>query len=164
MKKRTFMHWVGNLFLILGALSLPLVSQAETAAPEAAVSETKLDAEAYPVLSQSQVPVLKGDLWTTASSDSKVAYVWGLCAIVEVERIVMTMVPEVQVQNVSAVLAEALANIPMNEIVRVVDTYYQANPGNLDVPVLRIIWDTMVKPKVKTGVAGRPWEAQVQAQ
>jgi hypothetical protein len=125
-------------------------------AAEEAAAGAQLDAQKYPVLSQSDVPVLKGDLWTTASQDSKVAYVWGMCSIFEVERIVTMRIPELKVRNVSAVAAEGLQNVPMNDIVRAVDEYYKANPGNLDVPVLKIIWDTMVKPKVTTGVAGRP--------
>lgn len=164
MKKFVLRYGFLVVFLTLGVLSYPLFLQAEETATEVPAFKTTLDTETYPVLSQSQVPVLKGDLWTTASPDSKVAYIWGLCSIVEVERIVMAMVPEVKVRNVSAVLSEALANIPMNDLVRVVDNYYQTNPGNLDVPVLKIIWDTMVKPKAKTGIANRPWDAQQQAQ
>ena len=125
-------------------------------AAEEAATGAKLDAQKYPLLSQSDVPVMKGDLWTTASQDSKVAYVWGVCSMIEVERIAMTRIPGLKVRNVSAVAAEGLQNVPMNDIVRAVDDYYKDNPGNMDVPVLRVLWDTMVKPRVKTGVAGRP--------
>jgi hypothetical protein len=76
--------------------------------------------------------------------------------MIEVERIAVEMIPELKVRNVSAVAAEGLKNVSLNDIVRAVDEYYKTNPANLDVPVLRIIWDTMVVPKVTTGVAGRP--------
>jgi hypothetical protein len=143
---------LGIIWMTIAVLSFPLtVLAAETPA-----SGANLDAREYPVLSQSEVAVLKGDLWTTASRDSKVAFVWGVCSMIEVERIAMEQIPELKVRNVSAVAAEGLKTISMNDIVRAVDDYYQANPGNLDVPVLRIIWDTMVVPKVKTGVAGKP--------
>jgi len=143
---------LGIIWMTIAVLSFPLtVLAAETPA-----SGANLDAQKYPVLSQSDVAVLKGDLWTTASRDSKVAFVWGMCSMIEVERIAMEQIPEIKVRNVSAVAAEGLKTISMNDIVRAVDTYYEANPANLDVPVLRIIWDTMVVPKVKTGVAGRP--------
>jgi hypothetical protein len=143
-------------WLFLGFMAVALAGFIPAIAAEGAAPGAKLDAQQYPVLSQSDVPVLKGDLWTTASQDSKVAYVWGMCSMIEVERIVMMRIPELKVRNVSAVAAEGLQNVPMNDIVRAVDEYYKANPGNLDVPVLKIIWDTMIKPKVKTGVAGRP--------
>jgi hypothetical protein len=141
--------------ICLGFMVLALPGFSPAAAADDAATGAKLDEQKYPVLSQSEVAVLKGDLWTTASQDSKVAYVWGMCSMIEVERIVMTRIPEVRVRNVSAVFAEALQNVPMTDIVRAVDDYYTANPGKLDVPVLRIIWDTMVKSKVTTGVAGR---------
>ena len=142
--------------VILSIMVSALAGFPPAVAAEEAATGAKLDAQKYPVLSQSEVPVLKGDLWTTASQDSKVAYVWGVCSMIEVERIAMTRIPGLKVRNVSAVAAEGLQNVPMNDIVRSVDDYYKANPGNLDVPVLQVIWDTMVKPKVKTGVAGRP--------
>jgi hypothetical protein len=139
----------------MAVLSCPLsVPAVET--PAGSASGEKLDAQKYPVLSQSEVAVLKGDLWTTASRDSKVAFVWGMCSIIEAERIAMEMIPEIKVRNISAVAAEGLKNVSMNDIVRAVDDYYKANPAHLNVPVLRIIWDTMIVPKVQTGVAGRP--------
>lgn len=164
MNKTTMVRWVWAVLLAVGVLSFALATSAQEMSPGASASGTSLDAQKYPVLSQSTVPVLCGDLWTTASQDSKVAYVWGLCSWIEVERIAMNMVPELKVRNVSAVAAEALANIPMNEIVRAVDNFYQADPAHLQVPVLRIIWDTMVLPKVKTGVAGRPFQAESKGQ
>ena len=152
MQRVTMACFLGIIWMTIAVLSFPLtVLAAETPA-----SGANLDAQKYPVLSQSDVAVLKGDLWTTASRDSKVAFVWGMCSMIEVERIAMEQIPEIKVRNVSAVAAEGLKTISMNDIVRAVDTYYEANPANLDVPVLRIIWDTMVVPKVKTGVAGRP--------
>jgi hypothetical protein len=124
--------------------------------PASAGETPAVDAGKYPILAQSEVAVLKGDLWTTASRDSKVAFVWGVCSMIEVERIAMERIPEIRVRNVSAVAAEGLKNVSLNDIVRAVDGYYESNPANLDVPVLRIIWDTMIVPKVQTGVAGRP--------
>lgn len=164
MKNSIMVLWAGVLVAALGVVSVVPGATAQETSPGAPVAGTSLDAQQYPLLSQSTVPVLCGDLWTTASQDSKVAYVWGLCSWIEVERIAMNMVPEIKVRNVSAVAAEALANVPMNDIVRVVDDFYRADPGHLKVPVLRIIWDMMVLPKVKAGVAGQPLEAQHKAQ
>jgi hypothetical protein len=145
-------RFLGVVWMTIAVLSCSLCVQA--AEPSAAGE--KLDAQKYPVLAQSEVAVLKGDLWTTASRDSKVAFVWGVCSMIEVERIAMERIPELKVRNVSAVAAEGLKNVSLNDIVRAVDEYYKTNPANLDVPVLRIIWDTMIVPRVTTGVAGRP--------
>ncbi len=155
MQRITLSCLLGAVWIGIAVLSCPLsVPAAET--PAGPASGEKLDAREYPVLSQSDVAVLKGDLWTTASRDSKVAFVWGMCSMIEAERIAMEMIREIKVRNISAVAAEGLKNVSMNDMVRAVDDYYRANPANLDVPVLRIIWDTMIVPKVQTGVAGRP--------
>ena len=152
MQRITHSFFLGVAWMAMAVLSFPLSVPAE----ETPATGAPLDAQEYPLLSQSEVAVLKGDLWTTASRDSKVAFVWGVCSMIEVERIAMERIPELKVRNVSAVAAEGLKSVPMNDIVRAVDEYYKANPANLDVPVLRIIWDTMVVPRVTSGVAGRP--------
>ncbi len=152
MQRITMARCLGIVWMGIAVLSFPLWVQAE----ETPATGAPLDAQKYPVLSQSEVAVLKGDLWTTASQDSKVAFVWGVCSMIEVERIAMERIPELKVRNVSAVAAEGLKNVSLNDIVRAVDEYYKTNPANLDVPVLRIIWDTMIVPRVTTGVAGRP--------
>jgi hypothetical protein len=152
MQRVTMACCLGIVWMTIAVLGFPLT----VPAAEAPAAGEKLDAREYPVLSQSEVAVLKGDLWTTASRDSKVAFVWGVCSMIEVERIAMERIPELKVRNVSAVAAEGLKTVSLNDIVRAVDDYYKANPANIDVPVLRIIWDTMVVPRVTTGVAGRP--------
>jgi hypothetical protein len=152
MQRITHSFFLGVAWMAMAVLTFPLSVPAE----ETPATGAPLDAQKYPVLSQSEVAVLKGDLWTTASRDSKIAFVWGVCSMIEVERIAMEMTPAIKVRNVSAVAAEGLKSLPMNDIVRTVDEYYKANPANLDVPVLQIIWDKMVLPMVRTGVAGRP--------
>jgi len=152
MQRITLARCLGVAWMAMAVLTFPLSVPAD----DTPAAGEKLDPHKYPVLSQSDVAVLKGDLWTTASRDSKVAFVWGVCSMIEVERIAMEKIPEIKVRNISAVAAEGLKNVSLNDIVRAVDEYYKTNPANLDVPVLRIIWDTMVVPKVTTGVAGRP--------
>jgi hypothetical protein len=49
-----------------------------------------------------------------------------------------------------------MAGMKMNDIVRKVDEYYAANSSQIEAPVVRVIWDTVIKPNLKTGVAGRP--------
>jgi len=152
MQRITMARCLGVAWMAMAVLTFPLSVPAD----DTPAAGEKLDSHKYPVLSQSDIAVLKGDLWTTASRDSKVAFVWGVCSMIEVERIAMEKIPEIKVRNISAVAAEGLKNVSLNDIVRAVDEYYKTNPANLDVPVLRIIWDTMVVPKVTTGVAGRP--------
>ena len=152
----TMACFAGVIWTLVAVLSFSLIVTAGEAPAAGGASGAQLDAKKYPVLSQSEVAVLKGDLWTTASRDSKVAFIWGMCSMIEAERIAMEMIPDIKVRNISAVAADGLKNVSLNDIVRAVDGYYESNPANIDVPVLRVIWDTMIIPKVQTGVAGRP--------
>ncbi|MCJ7602956.1 MAG: hypothetical protein MUO63_15845 [Desulfobulbaceae bacterium] len=49
-----------------------------------------------------------------------------------------------------------MADIPMEKVIARVDDYYGANPAKIESPVTNVIWDLMIKPNIKTGIAGRP--------
>ena len=55
-------------------------------------------------------------------------------------------------------VVEGMADMPMNDIVPEIDNFYKANPDKLNMSVAAVIWDTMIKPNIKTGIAGRPLE------
>jgi hypothetical protein len=103
-----------------------------------------------------EMPVLTGEEWQTLQPDTKVAFIWGIGHVVTIEEHVMKRHPELKRQGFSAKLAEGLRGIPMNAIIQEIDGYYQKNPDDLDLPVMRVIWAQLVKPKLKTGIADRP--------
>lgn len=103
-----------------------------------------------------EMPVLTGEMWQTLQSDAKVAFIWGVGHVVTIEEHVMQRHPELQRVGFEAKLAEGLRGVPMNSIIKEVDTYYQKYPEDLDLPVLRVIWSRIVKPKLKTGIGDRP--------
>ena len=49
-----------------------------------------------------------------------------------------------------------MAGIPMNDVISRIDSYYAANPDQIEEPVISVMWETMIKPEIKTGIAGRP--------
>lgn len=105
-----------------------------------------------------EMPLLRGDLWIKMNEDSKVAFVWGAGHVVTIEEIIMQKYPELQRDSFVLKVVEATTNSPMKmvDVVAEVDKYYQANPDKLDTPVMRVIWDQLIKPKIKTGIAGKP--------
>jgi hypothetical protein len=107
-----------------------------------------------------EMPVLTGEEWQTLQHDTKVAFIWGVGHVVTIEEHVMTRHPELKRQGFSAKLAEGLRGVPMNTIIEEIDTYYQKNPDDLDLPVMRVVWSQLVKPKLKTGIADRPFTNQ----
>jgi hypothetical protein len=102
------------------------------------------------------VKLLTGTIWQKATQDEKVAFVWGFCHVVTIEQGLMETFPQLKVENFSAKVVEGMAGMKMNNIVRKVDEYYAANSSQIEAPVVRVIWDTVIKPNLKTGVAGRP--------
>ncbi|MCE5333550.1 MAG: hypothetical protein LLG06_03075 [Desulfobacteraceae bacterium] len=102
------------------------------------------------------MPVLTGDLWQKMTHDSKVAFIWGFGHVVTIEQYLMEKYPELKRDSYVPKVVEGMANIPMNEVVARVDKFYGENPDQLKEPVTKVIWDTMIKPNIKTGIAGRP--------
>lgn len=105
-----------------------------------------------------EMPLLRGDLWIKMNEDSKVAFVWGAGHVVTIEEVIIQKHPELKRDSFVMKVIEATANSPMkmNDVVAEVDKFYKANPDKLDTPVMRVIWDQMIKPKIKTGIAGKP--------
>jgi hypothetical protein len=85
-----------------------------------------------------------------------VAFVWGFCHVVTIEQGLMETFPQLKVENFSAKVVEGMAGMKMKDIVRKVDEFYAVNPTQLDIAVVRVIWGEVIKPNLKTGVAGRP--------
>jgi hypothetical protein len=104
--------------------------------------------------------LLRGDLWHQMSQDQKVAFIWGMAQVVVIEQALMVRNPSLRVENFSAKVVEGMAGMPMNDIVREVDEFYAQHPDKTELPVARVIWDELVRPNLKTGIAGRPLSGQ----
>ncbi|MBF0523838.1 MAG: hypothetical protein HQK56_01935 [Deltaproteobacteria bacterium] len=102
------------------------------------------------------MPVLTGDLWQKMTHDSKVAFIWGFGHVVTIEQHLMHKFPELKRDSFVPKVVEGMAGIPMNDVVARVDKYYSENPDHLKDPVTKVMWDTMIKPNIKAGIAGRP--------
>lgn len=117
-------------------------------------------ADTYPQVDVSkglnEMPVLTGDIWQTMTPDAKVAFVWGVGHVVTIEQHVELKHPELKRAGFVAKLVEGLRGVPMDSIIKSVDAYYQDNPQDLDLPVMRVIWSQVVRPKLKSGVADLP--------
>jgi hypothetical protein len=139
----------------LGAFIL-LAGIARTASAAETEEQKQLRENVTKQLSDIGMPVLTGTVWQKAAQDEKVAFVWGFCHVVTIEQALMTQLPQLKVENFSAKVVEGMAGMKMNDIVRKVDEYYAENPSQIEVPVVRVMWDTAIKPNLKTGVAGLP--------
>ena len=121
---------------------------------EALKQEVKEEVEQQ--MEEMGMQLLTGDIWQQAPPDDKVAFVWGVCHVVTLEKALMQKLPSLKVENFSAKAAKGLAGLKINDIVKAVDDYYVENPTKLDTPVVKVMWDRLIMPQLKTGVAGYP--------
>ncbi len=98
-----------------------------------------------------EMPLLNGETWQAMTSGEKVAFVWGIGHVVTMEREVEEKRPELKKAGLASKMAEGLAGMPMKEVVSMVDKYYTDNSGSLSDPVMKVIWDRIVKPRIKAG-------------
>ena len=121
-----------------------------------ALGQEKTDLEKY-------MPLLKGAQWQQMNPDSKVAFIWGAAHVILIELVLMEEIPELKRESFVTKVREARDEkartgkvMKINEVIGAIDQYYKAHPDQLEVPVMRVIWDVGIKPFIKTGMAGRP--------
>ncbi len=114
--------------------------------------------ETIPQAVAREMPVLKGDQWLTMDDNAKVAFIWGAGHVVIIEEVIMEKHPDQKRDTFVTKVVEATSNSPMtmSQMAAMVDKFYQDNPDKTDTPVMMVIWDMMVKPNIKTGIAGKP--------
>jgi hypothetical protein len=103
--------------------------------------------------------VLTGKTWVQMTHEQKVAYIWGASDVVDIEQELMDIYPELRVQNLSFKAVEASKSgreYSINEMIAMVDNWYNANPDKREMAVIEVIWDLMIKPRLTAGIAGRP--------
>jgi hypothetical protein len=140
---------------VLGAFML-LAGSARTALAAENEALKQLRETVNKQLAEMGIKLLNGTIWQKASQDEKVAFLWGFCHVVTIEQALMAQYPQLKVENFSAKVVEGMAGMKLNDIVLKVDEYYAANPTQLDTAVVRVMWDTVIKPNLKTGIAGQP--------
>ncbi len=128
-----------------------------------ASSQERKDAASVQKEMEKVMQLCKGEAWQKADPNSKVAFIWGAAHVILIENILMEEIPELRRENFSAKVVEARtartaagARMTINQVVDLIDQYYKDHPDKLQTPVMAVIWDVMIKPYLKTGVAGRP--------
>jgi hypothetical protein len=103
-----------------------------------------------------KAPLLTGKTWITMSQDQKAAYIWGAGDIIDLEQEIMEIHPELKRESFVTKAVEGIGDVKINDIVSTVDSFYKESPDKVNLSVIRVVWDTMIKPNIKTGIAGKP--------
>lgn len=126
-----------SFFLSLSAVGATIVFAADESAAAA------------PAVTLKEMPLLRGDTWLKMTQDEKVAFVWGMGHIITMERERISLHPDFEKESFASKMAEGLAGVPMNQVVGVIDQFYKENPDKTGEPVVKVIWDKLVIPKIK---------------
>ena len=103
-----------------------------------------------------KAPLLTGKTWINMSQDQKTAYIWGAGDVIDLEQEIMEIHPELKRESFVTKAVEGIGDVKINDIVSTVDSFYKENPDKVNLSVIRVVWDTMIKPNIKTGIAGKP--------
>jgi hypothetical protein len=105
-----------------------------------------------------QAPPLSGHFWQTLSQDNKIAYIWGLSNLVELERTNLgtqqPQPPTDERKSFMPYLAYGLSGMSIQQVIGQVDACYMVHPGQRDQPVLNAIVQAVVMPRLKEARAG----------
>jgi len=102
------------------------------------------------------LPVLEGEVWQKMTQGEKMSFMWGFGHVVAIEQHLREKYPKFRSDDFIAKVIEGMSGLPMNDVIANIDNYYTAHPDQLSKPVMNVIWDTMIKPNIKKGIAGRP--------
>ena len=148
-------------WICLGVLFLLCVGIAGWTTP--ASGQGAKDSGAVAKEAEKYMPLCKGVQWQKMDANAKVAFIWGAAHVILIENVLMQEIPELRRENFSAKVVEARrarvsagTAMTINQMISAIDQYYKEHPDQLEVPVMRVIWDVGVKPNLKTGIAGAP--------
>ncbi len=96
-----------------------------------------------------EIPMVTGEHWTTSTEAAKKAYLVGIANLVQVETAFYAANPPADSQNFVPRLARGLKGQTLDSVRQGLDSWYSANPGRLQRPVLETIWFEMAVPGLK---------------
>jgi len=99
--------------------------------------------------------ILTGELWREMSTDTKVAFVWGIGNLVEFERSQTGAQQPAGSKSFIPFLVKGLADKSINDVVRQVDAWYEAHPDQVKRPVVDALFRAVVLPTLKTEKGGK---------
>ncbi len=103
-----------------------------------------------------EMPLLTGYTWQKMTRNEKVAFVWGMGHVATMEREAAERYPELKKESFAMKLCSGIAGISMNRIVDSVDGFYRENADKTSEPVVKVIWDRFVVPRLRTEGAELP--------
>jgi hypothetical protein len=97
------------------------------------------------------VPIVDGILWMQSSGMEKRSYIIGAGNFIAMEYAYQSKSEQPPTPYQSSVpdFFRHTDDVTLDEVIEAADGWYKSHPDEMDTPVLTVIWDTLVKPKLK---------------
>ena len=149
-----------TVFLLALFLAVPAASQA--AEQDNALSTASSAAQGeFQNTPRNRIEQLTGKVWLESSSDSKKAVIFGIETAIDIERMINDRMttnavragkrPSTNLSPFEIGWTKAFKDVLIADIVKAVDDWYAAHPGNENRLVMEVIWDEIVTPRLGTG-------------
>jgi hypothetical protein len=101
------------------------------------------------IANATEVPVVTGKHWTQATEDQKKAFLLGMATMIMIEYNLQAKQAVPSEATVVPELVDGLSGTTFEQLMSQVDAYYQAEPDQINRPVVETIWFEMVIPNLK---------------
>ncbi len=94
--------------------------------------------------------IVTGEHWTTASRDEKVAYLFGIGNMLEIEQAMQGKNPSKLIRNNSIVpvLIKGLSGLSTNKVREMLDQWYKKRPAQLKRSVIEVLYTEFALPNI----------------
>ena len=94
--------------------------------------------------------IVTGEHWTTASRDEKVAYLFGIGNMLEIEQAMQGKNPAKLIRDHSLVpvLIKGLSGLSTNKLREKLDQWYKKRPGQLNRSVIEVLYTEFALPNI----------------
>ncbi len=93
--------------------------------------------------------VVTGKHWQNGTEEQKQAFLLGAATIIELEKEMQGSNPPADADSAVPVLVRGLSPLTLTQIKEKLDQYYASNPDKQSVPVIRVIYFEMAKPRAE---------------
>lgn len=93
-----------------------------------------------------EIPIVTGDHWSKSTEQVKKAYLVGIANVFQVEAAYQAANPPTTAQSLMPRATKGLKGQTLDSVLKKLDSWYAANPTQLQRPVIETIWFEIVVP------------------
>lgn len=104
---------------------------------------------ATPLVSASELPMVTGEHWSTATEREKRAFLLGMATILELEQEFQAGTPPKPGTSLVPPMINGLDDFTLEGLTRGLDQWYSDNPNGVNRAVVEVIWSEFALPNLR---------------